>query len=182
MATETPQDAETGSETRWLMGASSNAALAGTQQQGRHMLLHHEAANAATRNMTQDAHLKMIWKTGSIKNTKQYALQSGYIHIELNGRQLTIYCTAGKRRELCDQLITARKRKRPWFDDGICLHSQRNLASWHWKLRDGRRSISWWASPRVDQTGFNHLRGGHGSVYGWASRQISVLEAATDFS
>ena len=33
----------------------------------------------------------------------------------------------------------------------------------------------------MDETGFNHLRGGYGSVYAWGNSQISLLEAATNF-
>jgi hypothetical protein len=40
--------------------------------------------------MTQDAHLKIVRKTGSSKNKKQNAVGCEYIHIEANGGQLTI--------------------------------------------------------------------------------------------
>jgi len=53
-----------------LAGASSNMSLIGTQQQWRQLLVHHDAANAATRHMTQDAHLEIVGKSGSTTNMK----------------------------------------------------------------------------------------------------------------
>jgi hypothetical protein len=40
--------------------------------------------------MSQDAHLKIVPKTGSSKNRKQHAVGCDYIHIEANGGQLTV--------------------------------------------------------------------------------------------
>jgi hypothetical protein len=34
----------------------------------------------------------------------------------------------------------------------------------------------------VDKAGFNHLKGGYGSVYGEGNSRISLIEAATNFS
>ena len=64
--------------------------LPGTQQERRHKLDHRDAANAATKHMTQDAHLKIVRKTGSRKNNKQHAVGGEYIHIEGKGSQLTV--------------------------------------------------------------------------------------------
>jgi len=50
-----------------------------TQQECRQQLVHHNAAKAATKNMTQDAHLKIVRKTGSSKNMKQHA--TGFNHL-----------------------------------------------------------------------------------------------------
>jgi hypothetical protein len=55
-------------------GTSSNAPLGETQQQHRHQLVNREAATIAIKNMTQDAHLKMVRKTGRSKNKKQHAI------------------------------------------------------------------------------------------------------------
>jgi len=52
MAIETPQAGESGSKSSEMMGASSNASLEVTQQQRIHQLVHCEAANVATENMT----------------------------------------------------------------------------------------------------------------------------------
>jgi len=90
MDTQPPQPGESGSKFSRLAGASSNTAIVGTQQQCRHQLVHHEAANAATKYKTQDEHLKILHKTGSCKNEKQYSVRSEYIHIKVNGHQLTI--------------------------------------------------------------------------------------------
>jgi hypothetical protein len=51
------------------------------------MLVHHDAANVATKHMTQDAHLKIIRKTGSCKYKKQHAVGCEYFLIEANGSQ-----------------------------------------------------------------------------------------------
>jgi len=74
MTTQTPQTGESGSESSEMMGASFNASLQGTQQQCRHQVVHREAANVATENMTQEAHLKIVRKTSSSTNKKQHAI------------------------------------------------------------------------------------------------------------
>jgi hypothetical protein len=43
----------------------------------------------ATQNMTQDAYLKIIHKTGISKNKKQHTIGCEYIHIAVNDGQLT---------------------------------------------------------------------------------------------
>jgi len=63
--------------------------------------------------MTQDAHLKIVRKTGSSKNKKQLAVGCEYIHIEANGGQLTIKHTAGVHRELRNEFIATRNGKPP---------------------------------------------------------------------
>jgi len=72
------------------MGASFNASLGGTQQQCRHQLVHRNTANAATENMTQDAHLKILCKPATSKNKKQHAIGFEYNQIEVNSHQLTV--------------------------------------------------------------------------------------------
>jgi len=57
-----------------MTGASFNAPPAGTQQQRRHQLVHRVAAIAATENTPQNAHLKMVPKTGSSKDKPQHAI------------------------------------------------------------------------------------------------------------
>ena len=64
--------------------------LSGTQQERRHQLVHHNAANAATKDMTQDADLKIIRKTRSSKKKKQDAIGCQYIYIKVNDAQLTL--------------------------------------------------------------------------------------------
>jgi hypothetical protein len=73
-----------------LPGASSNTAVIGTQQARRHQLVHCDAANAATKNMTQDGYLEIFHKTESSTNKKQHAVGCVYIHSVVNGRQLTM--------------------------------------------------------------------------------------------
>jgi len=60
------------------------------QQERRHMLVHRDAATAATKHMTPDAHLKIIRKTGSRKHESQHAVGCEYIHIEAKGIQLSV--------------------------------------------------------------------------------------------
>jgi hypothetical protein len=87
MDTQPPPAGESGSNTGRLAGTASNMELLGTQQEGRHKLVHHDAANVATKHMTQDAHLKIIRKTGSSKNRKQLAVGFKYIRMVTNGGQ-----------------------------------------------------------------------------------------------
>jgi len=90
MDTQPPLPGETESHSGGLAGATSNTDILGTQQERRHKLVHRDAAYAATKHMTQDAHLKFVRKTGGSKNTKQYAVGCEYIHIEAKGGQLTV--------------------------------------------------------------------------------------------
>jgi len=60
--TQPPQPGDSVSKSSRLVGATSNMSLIGTQQECRHQLVHCDAADAATRNMTQDAHLTVVWK------------------------------------------------------------------------------------------------------------------------
>jgi len=85
-----PLPGESGSNTGQLAGATTNTDDLGTQQERRHKLVHRDAANAATKIMTQDTHLEIVRKTGSRKNMKQYAVGCEYIHIEAKGSQLTV--------------------------------------------------------------------------------------------
>jgi len=113
MDTEPPAPGESGLNTGRLAGATSNTDILGTQQERRHKLVHRDAANAATKHMTQDAHLNILHKTGSRKNKKQHGVGCEYIHIEAKSGQLTVQRTAGVRRELRNKFIAARNGKPP---------------------------------------------------------------------
>jgi len=63
--------------------------------------------------MTQDAHSKIVRKTGSSKNMKQHAIGCEYIHIKVNDGQLTVLYSVGIRKVLHDQFISAHHRKPP---------------------------------------------------------------------
>jgi len=89
MDTQPPPPGESGSNTGRLAGATSNTELFGTQQERRHKLVHRDAANGATKHISQDAHLKIVRKTGSCKNKKQHAIGGKNILIVANGGQLT---------------------------------------------------------------------------------------------
>jgi len=84
------------------MDSSLNASLVGTQQQHMLQWLHHNAANAATENMTQDTHLKTGRPTGSCNNKMPHSIWYQYVHIAVDWRLFTVYCTAGIYRELHD--------------------------------------------------------------------------------
>jgi len=90
MGTQPPPPGGSWSNTGRLAGASSNTDILGTQQERRHNLVHRDTANAAPKHMTQDAHLKIVRKTGSSKNKKQHAVGCEYIHIEAKGGKLTV--------------------------------------------------------------------------------------------
>ena len=90
MATKTPQPAENGTEPGGSTGISPDTSLSGTQRECRHQLVHCNAANVATKNMSQDAHLQIIHKTESSKNKKQHAIGCKYIHIKVNDSRLTV--------------------------------------------------------------------------------------------
>jgi len=90
MDTQPPPPGGSRSNTGRLAGATSNTEIIGTQQERRPNLVHRDAANAATKYMTQVAHLKIVRKTGSSKNKKQHAVGCVYIHIEANRGQLTV--------------------------------------------------------------------------------------------
>jgi len=90
MDTQPPPPGESGSNTGRLAGATSNTDILGTQQECRHMLVHRDAADAATKQMTQDAHLKIVRKTGSRGNEMQHAVGCEYIPIDTIGCLLTV--------------------------------------------------------------------------------------------
>jgi len=113
MDTQPPPASESGSNTGRLAGRTSNTDILGTQHEHRHMLGHRYAANAATKHMTQDAHLKIVRETGSRKNRTQHAVGLEYIHIEAIGGELTGYDTARVRRELRNEFSAARQGKPP---------------------------------------------------------------------
>jgi len=90
MDTPPPQPGKRESKFGRLAGATSNPAIIGTQLECRHQFVHRDAANTATKHMTQDAHLKIMHETGSSENKKQHAVGCEYIRIEVNGHQLTV--------------------------------------------------------------------------------------------
>jgi len=64
--------------------------LIGTQQEHRHQLVHRNAADEASKYITQDAHLKIVHDTRSSKNKMQHAIGCEYIHTVVNGGQFTV--------------------------------------------------------------------------------------------
>jgi len=106
-----PQPDGSGSKSSGLVGATSSTSLTGTQQECRHLFVHSDGANAVTKQMTQDANLKMVCKTGCSKSKKQHGVGCEYIHIEVSSHQITIYHTADVCRELHDQCIAVHNGK-----------------------------------------------------------------------
>jgi len=90
MDTQPPPPGESESNPGRLAGATSNTEILSTHQERRHKLVHRDAANAASKHMTQDGHLKIVCKTGSRRNKKQHAVGCEYIHIDAIGSQLTV--------------------------------------------------------------------------------------------
>jgi len=90
MDTQPHPPGESGSNTCRLAGATINTDILGTQQERGHKLVYRDAANAATKHIIQDAHLKIVHMTGSRKNKKQHAVRCEYIHIKAKGGQLTV--------------------------------------------------------------------------------------------
>jgi hypothetical protein len=81
MATQIPQQSENGIEAGGSTGITPNTSLSGQLQVRRHQLVHRRAANVATKNMTEDAHLTIVRKTGNSKNKEQHAIGCKYIDI-----------------------------------------------------------------------------------------------------
>jgi len=90
MPPHSPQPGVPESESSRRTGGSLNAPLVEAQQQCRHQLVHHNAAIAATKNMAQDAHLKIVSKTICINNREQHVTGCEYLNINVEGSQLTI--------------------------------------------------------------------------------------------
>jgi hypothetical protein len=90
MDTPPPLPGECRSINGILAGATTNMDILGTQQQCRNKLVHCNAADAATKHMTQDAHLKIVRQTGSRRNKKQHAVGCEYIHIDVISGQLSV--------------------------------------------------------------------------------------------
>ena len=127
MDTQPPPPGESGSNTGRLAGAPSNTELLCKQHERRHKLGHRDAANAATKHITQDAHIKIVRKTGTRKNKNQHSVGCDCIHIEAIGSQLTVSRTVGVCRELCNEFSTVRNGKPPWLTKAF-VHTVREIA------------------------------------------------------
>jgi len=90
MAPQPPQQGEGGTESSRKTAMSSDTPPAETQLQRRHHIVHRDAANAAPDNVTLDALLTVVRKTGSRKNTKQHAIRCKCNRIGVDSRQLMI--------------------------------------------------------------------------------------------
>jgi len=84
-APQPPQSGAIGSESSCTTGTLSNSPSAEIQQQCSHLYVHCNAAIEATKNIPQDAHLKMVHKTGLRKNMKQHAIGCESLHVDVQG-------------------------------------------------------------------------------------------------
>jgi hypothetical protein len=87
VATQKPQPGEKGTEPGGSTGITLITSLSGTQQECSHQAVHGDAANAATKSMTEDTHSKIAHKTGSSKNKKQHAIACKCIRITVTDSQ-----------------------------------------------------------------------------------------------
>jgi len=114
MATQTPRQGENSTEPGGPIGVTRNMSLSGTQQERKYQLVHRNAANVATYNITQDGHVKVVCKTESSKNKKQHTIRYKYIHIKVNDGLLTIKYTPNICNQLSYQFNSACNGKPPW--------------------------------------------------------------------
>jgi len=77
-----------GAGSSWTTGTSHSEPIGKTQQQRRHQLVQRDAAIVATENMTQDAHLIKVRKSGGKNTKKQHAIGCESIHICVDHGQL----------------------------------------------------------------------------------------------
>jgi hypothetical protein len=81
MATETLQPGENGTEPGGSIGVTPKMSLSDKQQKHRQQLVHCNAANVATKNITKDSHLKIICKTERSKNINQHTIGCEHINV-----------------------------------------------------------------------------------------------------
>jgi hypothetical protein len=74
MDTQPPPAGESGSDTGRLAGATSNTEHLGAQQERRPKVVHRNAANVATKHMTQEAHLKIVRRLAAAKTRSSMQL------------------------------------------------------------------------------------------------------------
>jgi len=115
MDKQPPAPGESRSNTGRLVGATSNKDIVATQQGCRHKLIHHDATTAATKDMTQDAHWKIVHKTGCGRLKQPHPVGPNNIQIEANGGQLIIQRTGCLGRELHHEDIASHNRKPLWL-------------------------------------------------------------------
>jgi len=64
--------------------------------------------------MTLDSQLKIVWKSGSSRNKKQHAIRWDYSRIEADWIYVRMWHSAGVRKVLPDQFISACNKNPPW--------------------------------------------------------------------
>jgi len=90
MAPQATQPGESGTESSRTTAVSSGTPPGETQLHHRQHLVRRDAAKAATENMTLDARLKIVRKTGSSKNRKQGTIGCKCSRIMVHGSELMI--------------------------------------------------------------------------------------------
>ena len=117
--TKTFQQGTSGSESSRTTLASFNMPPARTQLQYRHHFVHCGTANTAIDNMTLDKQYTLVHTTRSNKNKEQHDIGCQFIHSEADSRKLSIYYTAGVRRQLRNQFIAACNGEYLWLTKGF---------------------------------------------------------------
>jgi len=121
MAPHTPQERRSRSQSSRTMADSSTMPPAGTQSHYSQQVVHRDNVNAATENMTLDVDWNIVCKIGLSKSRKQHLIGCQYIHIEVDGHQLTISFTACARWELPEQSVCPSFGTLPWlFKVSVC--------------------------------------------------------------
>jgi hypothetical protein len=90
MNTQPHPPGESGLNTGRFAGATTKTEILSTRQECRHKCIHHAAANAATKHLKQDVHLKIVCKTGRRKIKKHHAVECEYVKLQAIGEQLNI--------------------------------------------------------------------------------------------
>jgi len=90
METQPRQPAASVSKSRRLASNQSNTSHIGRWRECSHQLFHHDATDAASRNMTQDAQLTTVRMTGSSRSNQQNTVGCMYMHIVVNSSQLIV--------------------------------------------------------------------------------------------
>jgi hypothetical protein len=115
LATRTPKPDWCESELSEMTAASCNASLDRTQQQCRYKIFNFDGANSNTANMTNDPQLEALHKTRSSKYLRLHPIGHQYLHIMVDGHQITAEYTVRICRELQGQCIAAPSGTPPWL-------------------------------------------------------------------
>jgi hypothetical protein len=177
MSTHIPQHSVICSTTSWLTGGWINPALPETLPKCRPLYVHCTATNTVTKSVSYNVYITIVVKTNRCKNHKVCAVGFVYIRIVETCQERRIYRTVGIHTELLDQGLAVCYGNPAVLNQSlVCTDLQRQTAWWcrQWYFHSW---FQWVPSPRIDNTGYSHLRGVYSRVYGWVSGPSSL---ATD--